>query len=291
MCKNNSCNSTVKLCFLFHVQMNPHAAMFNIFILNRSVDDVQNKWWFESERWPRKRESSVSVCVLWERPTVAWLYGTHSWTPLTPWLLYNDSFVKDGRELLWKIFKTLRERERQWERKKSYQSVSFTKPASVLAPLETFSRSVEFKGGERQIESLHLVVNMGWGQEGSFFSVHSLGGCDGLLEACSAVHSLFRSDPETSGVTTDMPWQNTGTDDVSDPLGGILSEIAFWKYSFLCMGGRFLHLKKHNNSLNKMAVKPIISERLIWHLTVNLTLSRDDNRIFKIKCKNIYIFC
>lgn len=183
--------------------------MFNIFTLNRSADDVQNKWWFESERSRRKRESSVSVCaLLWERPTVAWLYGRHSWTPLTPRLLYNDSFVKDGRELLWKIFKTLRERERQWARKRSYQSVSFTKPASVLAPLETFSRSVEFKGGERQIESLRLVVNMGWGQDGSFFSVHSLGGRDGWLEACSAVHSLFGSAPETGGVTADMPWHD-----------------------------------------------------------------------------------
>lgn len=120
---------------------------------NRSVDDVQNKWWFESRRSPRKCESSVSVCVLWERPTVAWLYGRHSWSPLTPWSLHNDSFVKDGRELLWKIFKTQRERERQWEKKRSYQSVSFTKSASVPAPLETFSRSVEFKGGERQIET------------------------------------------------------------------------------------------------------------------------------------------
>lgn len=174
-----------------------------------------------------------------ERPTVAWLYGRHSWTPLTPWLLYNDSFVKDGRELLWKIFKTLRERERQWERKRSYQSVSFTKPASVLAPLETFSRSVEFKRGERQIESLRLVVNMGWGQEGSLFSVHSLGGCDGWPEACSAGHSLFRSAPETGGVTVahngHAMTERTGTDDVSSPLGGIRREMAIWQYRYLSM--------------------------------------------------------
>lgn len=74
------------------------------------------------------------------------------------------------------------------------------------------------------------MVNMGWGQEGSLFSVHSVGGCDGFLEACSAVHSLFRSAPETSGVTVihngHAMTESTGTDDVSHRLGGILSEIA-----------------------------------------------------------------
>lgn len=52
--------------------------------------------------------------------------------------------------------------------KKSYQSVHFIKPASVLVPLEILSRSAEFKESEGQIGGLRLVVNMGWGQEGQF---------------------------------------------------------------------------------------------------------------------------
>lgn len=240
--------------------------------------------------WEREVASEAWVirqCLCAVRAAHCGLTLRHTFmNPLTPWLLYNDSFVKDGRELLWKIFKTLRERERQWKRKKSYQSVSFTKPASVLAPLETFSRSVEFQGGEGQIESLRLVVNMGWGQEGSFFSVHSLGGCDGLLEACSAVHSLLRSDPETSGVTA----AHNGHAMTEHRNWWRLRSWVKWppgNTHFFAWGGCILHLKKHYNSQNKMAVKPIISERLICHLTVNFTLSRDDNRRFKIKCKNM----
>lgn len=50
---------------------------FIIFSASSCASDGQNKCWFLRV----KRDSTVSVCVLWERPTVAWLYGGHSWSP------------------------------------------------------------------------------------------------------------------------------------------------------------------------------------------------------------------